>query len=413
MAISAANFTAFLKENYTYDTFADVSLGMKSAKLYHMLKKNEKIGGDSYKVPLIYGSNTRRSATFATAQAAADSTSYAAFKMTLAQDYCLSTWSGKAMKSSEGDANAFAALVKVEMDRSIRALTHSMATKLFRSGHGSICTISSTATVASAALILNNASDAANWEVGDVVVASATDGSALRTGSATISAINRSTGTLTTAGGNWSTQITSLATGDMLYKSGDASNTGATICVEGLRSFGPAATTALTAAYYNVTRSTDQSRLAFWFHDNTAAGNGDPIDECLVKAVSAVKANGGDPDAIFLNPVKYRSLLNRMSTKITRVDQKKGEISFGKIVLLTDDGEIAVYSDVHQDERYADILQLDTLELVSPGPAIGFLDFDGAGDFLRVYNGDSYEARLGGYPQLACNAPGFNGVVTL
>lgn len=406
MTISSTEFTAMLKENFTKDAIKD--LARRKDRFRTMIQKNTKVGGEDYKVPVINAYSARRSCDFVTAQTTiADNTGYQAFKMTLAQDYAVASWTGKVLKQTEGDENAFARVMKSEMDRAIRAAYRSQAIKLFRTGTGSVATINSGATVASLTITLANVADAQNFEVGEQVGASATDGGALRGSPSyvTISAIDRSLGSLSTTGSNWSAQIASLAVGDTLFKRGDAQNNGTKVAIEGWLSFGPAASTALSSAFYNVTRSTDQSRLACLFKDNTTDQK--PIDEFLVDCVSEILANGSDPDFAFLNPRKYRVLINRAQTKLVRSDNKKAQVGFGAVELLCDDGVLPVYSDVNCPEPNVMMGQMDTWELVSPGESIGILE-DDKQEILRVYNADSYEVRIGGYPQLANHAPGFN-----
>lgn len=406
MTISSTEFTAMLKENFTKDAIKD--LARRKDRFRTMIPKNTKVGGEDYKVPVINAYSARRSCDFVTAQSTiADNTGYQAFKMTLAQDYAVASWTGKILKQTEGDENAFARVMKSEMDRAIRAAYRSQAIKLFRTGTGSVAVINSGATVASLVLTLSNVADAQNFEVGEQVGASATDGGALRGSPSyvTITSIDRTAGSISTTGSNWSAQISGLAVGDSLFKRGDAQNNGTKVAIEGWLSFGPASSAALSSAFYNVTRSVDQSRLACLFKDNTTDQK--PIDEFLVDCVSEVLTNGSDPDFAFLNPRKYRVLINRAQTKLVRSENKKAQVGFGAVELLCDDGVLPVYSDVNCPEPNVMMGQMDTWELVSPGESIGILE-DDKQEILRVYNADSYEVRIGGYPQLANHAPGFN-----
>lgn len=406
MAISTTEATAILKENYTKDTIMD--LARKKDWFRSKIKKSTNIGGENYKVPMITSLTPRRSCDFAVAQVSiSDTAGYDAFDLTLAQDYAVASWTGKVLRQTEGDANAFARILKLEMDRAIRAAYRSQALKLYRSGTGSVATIASTATVASLVLILANPSDAHNFERGEQVGASATDGSALRGSPSyvTITAVDRVAGTISTTGSNWSSQIASLATGDFLYKRGDAQNAGSKVAMEGWLSYGPAASTALSSPFYGVTRSNDQSRLACVFKDNSTDQK--PIDEFLVDCVSEILANGSDPDFATLNPRKFRTLINRAQTKLVRSENRKAQVGFGSVELLCDDGVVPVYSDINAPEPNVFMGQMDTWELVSPGESIGILE-DDKNEILRVYNADQYEVRIGGYPQLACHAPGFN-----
>lgn len=408
--IGKTEATAILKENYTKDAIVD--LARKKDRFRELIPKNTKIGGEDFKIPVISAYSARRSCDFDAALAIADNTGYQAFKMTAAQDYAIASWTGKILKQTEGDENAFGRILKLEMDRAIRAAYRSQAIKLYRNGTGSVGVIDASSTVASATIILASPGDIHNFEVGEQVGASATDGGALLGSPSyvTISAINRSAATLTTAGGNWSTQIGSLATGAFLFKRGDAQNNGDKVAIEGWLSFGPASSASLTTPFYNVTRSVDQGRLACLFKDNSSDLK--PIDEFLVDCVSDLLTAGSDPDFAMLNPRKYRTLINRAQTKLVRSNNKKAEVGFGAVELLCDDGVLPVYSDVNAPEANVFMGQMDTWELVSPGESIGILE-DDKNEILRVYNKDGYEVRIGGYPQTVNHAPGHNLTGTL
>jgi hypothetical protein len=406
--ITSTQFTAFLKENYTKEVIRDLTL--KQNKYWNMVKKNESVGGTDYKVPVISASNTRRSCDFPTAQAAADNTGYQAFAVTLQQDFALASWSGKILRQSEGDANAFASVVKSEMDRTVRALQRSYAVKTTRTGTGS-CGNVATSGITTVTLTLSKPEDAANFEVGDSVGVSATDGGALR-GSpsyATITAIDRVGGKLTT-GSNWASQISGITDADYIFKQGDAANGSTNVATEGILSWVVPAATVSASLFYGVNRSVDKQRLAGVYVDNTTPAA--PIDEFLVTLVSTTQANGGDPDSIFLNPSKARQVINRMSSKIVRSEQKSGKIGFGGVELLTDVGELMMYQDINFDPTYAFVLQMDTWEVISAGAPIGILEGDD-NEILRIYNADGYELRMGGYPNQVCHAPGFNAVGTI
>jgi hypothetical protein len=71
-------------------------------------------------------------------------------------------------------------------------------------------------------------------------------------------------------------------------------------------------------------------------------------------------------------------------------------------------GPIQVVADMNCPYDRVYMLTKSTWCFWSLGP-IGWIDEDGSGQFLRDYNADSMEARMGGYFQLVCTAPGHNG----
>jgi hypothetical protein len=427
--IAQTDFAAFLKERYPSPDDI-MNLARKNQPFFEMIQRDETQGGQDLRVPLIISTNVRRSCTFSVAQNGSDnaSTSYQAFKMTLAQDFCLASWTSKLLKVSEGDANSLEQVIDAEMKRSVQALERSYGIKIWRTGTGSVCNVLLNTAVnnSSGALSIFPKGSAQHFEVGDAVQASSSDGGALRATGAVMYVIevDRTNDIIylsTTFGGSGSapsSTLTSLSAssnttcGDFIYKNGDAANnTGTNLATEGVQSFIPFSTSGLGTAFYNVTRSVDAVRLAGDRIDNTALNL--PLDEILVYAVTQAEVNGSMPDAIFLNPFQTRDLINRMSSKIIRTDQKQGKVGFGALALLTDSGrEVPIYSDINCDYRYGLVTQMDTWKLISAGPPIHVDNFDG-NEFLRTSTASGYELRLQGYPQLTNNAPGWSVIIAL
>ena len=417
--VGQTDLAAVLKERYPEPSDVE-NLARRNQPFFEMVDREETQGGQDLRIPIIIGTNSRRSCTFSVAQGASDNAlqSYQAFKMTLAQDFCVASWSAKVLKVSDGDANSLVQVVDGEMKRSVQALERSYGIKLFRTGTGSVCQLDSTVTGGQSTVKLFPKGSAQHIELGDGLQASATDGSALLGSSAVgyVIAVDRSADTVTlsaTAGGAAATINTisgsTWLANHFLYKQGDAANAGANIACEGILSFVPASTAGLGTAFYNVTRSADPVRLAGDRLDNTSLTL--PIDEILVYAITQAEINGAEVDAVFLHPYQMRDLINRMSSKIVRSDQKKGKIGFSSIALLSDSGkEVPLYSDINCDYRYGVVTQMNTWKLISAGPAIHVDNFDG-NEFLRTSTSAGYELRLQGYSQLTNCAPGWTTLV--
>lgn len=419
--ISPTDFAASFKERYpTPESVANET--RKNQPFFELVTKDETQGGQDLKIPIIIGTNSRRSATFSVAQGASDNaaSSYQAFKMTLAQDYCVASWSSKLLKVAESEANAIIGLIEGEMSRSVRAMERSYGVKIWRSGTGSVCQFDSTVAGTDSTVKLSPKGSAQHFELGDGVQVSATDGSVLLGSgkpTAYVIAVDRTNDKITlsaTAGGSAATINTisgsTWAANHFVYKAGDAADAGSNIVIEGVLSFIPASTSGLGTAFYGVTRSADAVRLAGDRIDNTSLTL--PIDELLVYAAAQAEINGAEIDAVFMHPYQTRDLVNRMSAKIVRTDQKQGKIGFSNIALLTDSGkEVPIYSDLNCDYRYGLVTQMDTWKLISAGPPIHVDNFDG-NEFLRTSTAAGYELRLQGFSQLTNRAPGWSVLVT-
>lgn len=419
--ISPTDFAASFKERYP-DAASVANETKKNQPFFEKVDKDETQGGQDLKIPIIIGANSRRSCSFSVAQGGSDnaSSSYQAFKMTLAQDYCVASWTSKLLKVAESEANAIIGLIEGEMGRSVRAMERSYGIKIWRTGTGSVCQFDSTVTGGQSTVKLFPKGSAQHFELGEAIQVSATDGSVLLGSgkpSAHIIAVDRTADTLTlsaTAGGSAASINTisgsTWAANHFIYKAGDAADAGANVAMEGVLSFIPASTAGLGTAFYNVTRSADPVRLAGDRLDNSSLSL--PIDELLVYAAAQAEVNGAEIDAVFMHPYQMRDLVNRMSAKVVRTDQKKGKVGFTNLALLTDSGkEVPIYADLNCDYRYGLVTQMDTWKLISAGPTIHVDNFDG-NEFLRTSSSAGYEVRLQGFAQLTNRAPGWSVLVT-
>lgn len=400
-ALDLTSFAAALKTLYSDRKIHDLTY--KNAPFLAMLSKDTNFVGDSVKHPLKYGNIKGRSATFATAQSNKAASNYAAFTVTRVRDYGLASIDNETLEASKTDKGAFMRAAQAEIDSAFAGLGRSLASALYRSGTGSIGVAGS---ASSAVLTLASVGDVVNFEVGMKIQASETDGGTLNDAGATVTltAINRETGELT-ANANWSTVSTSG--GEYLYAHGDAGTTTARTKISGLMAWLPVSAPGATA-FFGVDRSVDTTRLGGVRYDASALS----IEEGLVNAVSRVTTEGGKPDAIFINPIKMRDLINSLGSKVQYTSHKVGEIGFESVKLMTDNGPVSVFSDLNCPQAYAFVLQMDTWQLKSLGKAPRLLDSDG-NKMLRDGAADSVEVRCGYYGNLVCDAPGYNAIVTL
>lgn len=404
--LGALDFTsaaALLKEYYTHEKI-ETEVFDKSPWLA-MVPKNPDASGVDYVVPLVYGNPAGRSAVLAKAITNAVASKAAKFTVTWAQDYGYATIDNKTIKAMRNDEGAFVRAMKLEVDGMLHRMKRSLQTSLFRNGSGSIGVVGSIATVN---LTLATQSDAANFEVNDVLVASSTDSNAgLRNAgaTATVTAINRTTGVLT-SGANWTVSIAALAAGDFLFIEGDNSQGK----FMGLGGWIPSSTPTSTA-FFGLDRTTDTERLGGIRYTATGLS----LEESLLELCGRVNDNGGSVSHVFVNPKQYRALIKQLGSKVAYMVGEggmKARISFKGVVIDTDSGPVPVFPDINCPNNLAYAVTMDTWELASLGPAPALFDTDDQ-TLLRVANSDSVEVRGVAYGNLVCNAPGWNGVATL
>ena len=401
MALDLTSFAAALKQHYTSDRVENMVY--RDNPLLAMMQKYKQFGGKNLPIPIIYGNPQGRSATFSTAQANKTNSQLKDFVLTRNSDYSLASISNEVLEASKGNSNAFMEAATTEIDGAIQSATRSLAIALYGTGSGNIGRISSSTVLASTLVVLTNANDITNFEVGMKLVVSATEtGGAVKAGSVTISGIDRDAGTITISS-TLNVAIPTVAANDFIYVQGDYDQK-----IKGLRAWLPDAAPSSTP-FFSVDRTADVTRLGGIRFDGSAM----PIEEALIAAASRVAREGGKPDYCFMDYSKFADLEKALGSKVQYIDLKaNAEVGFRGIVINGPRGPIKVIPDQNCPSDRCFLLQLDVWKLYSLGDAPKILDADGM-KMLRDSNADSVEVRVGYYAQLGCRAPGFNANVKL
>jgi len=398
MALDLVSFSAALKQHYP--DWKIENLVYQSNPFMALVPKYEQFGGEVLKMPLIYGNPQNRSATFSTANSGTSNSSLKAFLLTRSADYSIAEISNEVILASEGDANAFLRAATVEIDGALHALGRSVATKLFRSGSGSIGKVSSY-TAATKTIVLTVAEDIVNFEVGMTLQGSLTDGggAGVKAGTCKVVTVDRIAGSLTIdvdITGGW-------AAADFVFVAGDYD-----LALKGMDAWLPYdnRATKLAASYFGVTRSADATRLGGLVYDGAAL----PIEEALINALALVGREGGNPDHVFMNFADWSNLVKALGSKVMYIDVKagyEGALGFTGIVVNGPRGAVKVLPDVNCPKGDAFIVQLNTWQLASLKKAVNLFDTDGL-RMLRSSSADSLQIRCFSYAQLGCSAPGYN-----
>lgn len=404
MGLTKESFDAALKEHYTDDTVQN--LVYTDRPFLGLVSKMEKFGGTDLPIPLIYANPQNRSQDFATAIAGVSTTGVKAFKLTRVHDYSVVKIDNETMEASVGDANAFMEARTTEIDGAINALSNSLAQKLYRSGWGVVGNIALATSVVGTTLTLSDPNDVVNFEVGQVIQFSDTEGSSvLRDGgdSVTVTGVDRSSGILTVTPAL--SGVAGLQPGDFIFFKGDRDNAASPVrlCVSGLAAWCPI-TTPSAALFFGVDRTVDSSRLGGLRLDASTM----PIEEALISAVSLVSREGGKPDHCFLSYAQFSQLEKALGAKVQYINVKMtADIGFAGIQVNGGKGTVKIIPDQNCPDTSMFILQLNTWKLYSLGKAVKCLNSDGL-TMLRQANADGVEVRYGYYANLGCSAPGYN-----
>lgn len=409
MALDLTSFDAALKQHYTNDMIE--MMVYKDNPALALMSKMEDFGGRNLPIVTIWGNPQGRSHTFSRAQArgALTNSKLDDFLLTRVKDYSIATIDNETLEASKGNANAFLEAATVEIDGAINSLTRSIATAMYRSGNGEIGQIKSTFTVAGATtILLSDANEVTNFEVGMELDVSATLTGALRaygtsTNGLIVTGVNRSTGLLTFgfAIDDAANGIPAIAASDYLFVRGDHT-AGSLTKIAGFGAWIPE-TAPTNTLFYGVDRSVD-TRLGGLRLDASSL----PIEEALIEGAVYAAREGAKIDYFFMNYANYAKVEKALGTKVQYIDMKVNpEIAFRGIVVNGPRGMIRLVPDQNCTPNTAFGVQLDTWKLYSLGKAVRVIDTDGL-QMLRQASADGVEVRYGFYGNMGTRAPGFN-----
>lgn len=405
--LDLSKYAPALKQYYS-DTRVE-NMVYKDHPFLAMVSKDEKFYGKNLPLPIIHGNPQGRSRTFTTAKANKTSSELKDFLLTRAKDYSLASIDNETAEASETDAGAFLKAMTVEIDGAMQSATNSLASGLFSGTSGTIGEISAIAVnspVGFDTVTLADADNIVYFEVSQSIVTAefeSTGGLRGAGASTSIVSVDRDAGTFTVATGSLpaGTVIT-----DFIFVEGDRG-----LSEAGLASWLPTTAPGAGDSFFGVDRSIDPTRLAGVRVDGTAL----PIEEALIKGANRINREGGRPDACFVNYAQFENLEKALGSKVQYMVSTafgRADIGFEGIQIKSNKGTVNVIADPFCPSDRAYMLTMNSWKLYSLKKSIRILDLDG-NKMLRESDADAVELRVGGYRQLGCNAPGWNGVISL
>lgn len=424
---NSSNQIAALKELYTDDKEYMKDLVYKENPFLALVPKNESPDGFAGKyipVPLEYGTPQGRSHSFSNAQSQQTPTALVSFFVYVIEDYQLVTITNLLMEQTKTNAGAFVDAAKLQMDGGFRNITNNIAFELFGDGTATrgVSTSSSTqngVVAGGTVLPLSNANQIVAFEVGMLLVASATQGGAVSDDTVLITAVDRANGIVygTASDASLDTEW-AIGTGSAyLSISGDlptsgASSTSSFLGLSGLAAWIPTATPASNDSFWGVNRSADPTRLAGCRFNAQSY----TIEEGMTNALAFLNREGGKPDLCIMDFASYAALVNALGAKVqyVQVNHDEVEVAFEGITFQSAYGRVTVLADRSCPPQTAYLLTMNTWKLRSLGKVPHILTYGMEGlEGLRVGNADALEIRIGYYGNLICSAPGWNCVVQL
>lgn len=417
MATTFTTMAAALKTRFYLDKNTIPDMTYEESPLYAVIPKSEDWGGNSAEFPIIYGQNQSHSATFSNAQTNAGTLTMKRWSLPTSANkkhYTIAQIPGDLIRAMEGNPNAYFPAVEAEVESAMKTTARRLSIDLFGNGYGRIGVIAAGG-ISGSTITLTIAEDAKKFETGMVCVLSPSDhANVLDNGGTTITvlSVDEDAGTVTFTAGVVAT-IAAAAAGDNIFPVGDRQNsaTPSLLRMAGLEAWVPYDRTTLTGAFFGVDRTLHPTRLGGSYLD----GSQKSLREGIQDMVSLLAGRKAKPKYAYLSFSKWNELAKELGSNVQYVDVKIGEtgvVGFTGIRVNGPKGSVEVLPDQACPPNRCYVIQPDTFLLLSLGRAVGFLDEDD-NRMLRQGTADSYEIRIGGYVELLCKAPGFNGVINL
>jgi hypothetical protein len=416
---SLTTFAALMKEKYEDSDIVE-ELVYPQNVLLGMLEKrgDEGMVGDTLPVPYFTANPQGVGGVFSTTQTIAGTTAGNTvshqFAIQAGEYYGDVEIGDKVLKMSRTNRGAFLANKEVEIDGLWETAGESL--NLYAWSNGG-CALGRISMITGNKVYLENASDAANFEVGMICVASADDGSvsthSLITGSDAVDGINRAEGYVDFD--NVADFTGTLAVGQYLFRSGDFFGDTGVITLKGVEAFitrtdSPAALWGVAAA----TRAVDPQRHAgYRIASNELTGKNIEERIRLLAAQGTSRFKARPFTAGFLHPEDFVVLETLMASKgIRALEDKETKFGYMKIDVVTGSGRIPIYCDRHCPRGHFFGLRMEDWWMSSVGELFHPQDEDGV-VILRKSSSTNYEYRLLSYPLIANRAPKNSGRVPI
>lgn len=417
---NATDYDSMLKEYYSEEQVMRMTL--VDNVLLGMLPK-KRAGGKDWVTPVNFGHPGGGSADFGVSKTNQYGSKYGAFKPTVAKQYQLITLDNSVYFQSEGGSMEAFEPAFNEFDKGFQGLAQKINRRLYRDTNGTIGQLLDGASISGATLTLVDAADAFNFWAGDKIQFSATPGSTLRDSGDTleVESVNRETGIITTTSSDVGTDISGLQDTDYIYLEGDWK-----ACPAGLEAWLPVAdrTTALSTPFFGVTRSAEPTLLGGVDYDGTS---GD-LNDTVIKLVGKVGKYGGKPDLVIMNTEQLSNLqrlwlakqvlFRDLNVTISARTSDGTEIQFTNIYsgMMAQVGQfqVKVLGDRACPSNRLYVLTTSTWRVWHTFDLPGFVMNKEGGRIIRdSEDDDAMECRVGAYFNMACRAPGYNGVAEI
>lgn len=415
MGSTLLTYDALLKQRYENKNRVE-KLMYGDRPLLGLLTKAGDTGmvGKNLPVPFIYGNPQGIGGTFGTAQANANNIKADQWLITAGQYYGVVQIGDMVLAASRNNIGAFLDDKMTETDGLYEQCSEDLDIYLWGNGGQAL---GQRASANTNVITLTSLEQAANFEVGMTVVASAADGSTstdtLRSGSTTVTAVDRANGTVTLAS---AAAITLFANNDYLFRQGDFFGTTGTIVIKGVQCFitstdTPMALWGVSAAQ----RLVDLQRYSGCRVPTSVISNKSFEERCRILGsymAGRYKSNMQEM-AGYMHPEDWQVLETVMMARNVRpVEDTSTSFGYMSITAILGGKSVKIYPARNCPKGTFFLLNMkdwwisSMLDLLHPQNGDGF-------EMLRKDSSTDYEYRLISYPLLANRAPKNSGRVSL
>jgi hypothetical protein len=370
-------------------------------------------GGESFTIPIEFGGQPGRSATFSVALANRAVSKKVKFNLDWTENFVQAIVNNSMVSLSKG-VGAVVNLKLNEIKAATTTLANAVEHSLIRSGFNEIGAIASVAGSAPGVYTMVNRSDTNIVDIGQVLVAANAINSASLNGVAqVVTAVDRDAGTITT-----SSVTTSIVAGNVLFQQGDQLGSATPLLCVGIGGWLPI----LAPAGVDV-GGVDRSQAPQALAGVRMDGRGKSAKEAIFDLVTRVADAGGEPDVILCTNDFVGKLVKEIegSTVYAKTMAKDSEgdvadIFYEAVVLHGPTGQLKVQGHpyMYADRIFA--LTMDSWEMkIAPEGTAKDPIFNGTycstnSPMIDDPSTDSQIARLKALFLFGCNAPQHNGV---
>jgi hypothetical protein len=421
MSASVTTLASLIKRVYPGNTPQNVA--EREHAFFSMVKKSDDLIGTSLHIPTTYGlAASAGGPSLSTQITNASSSKSVNWTISRKVKYGAITITAEALYATRNDAGAFVRARKNEVDSLLMHMGQKIAHGLYRNSGGALGQVSSldNGDGTDDVIQLINIDDAINFYEGMAICLSDADGSgtsdALRDSADAVYVrkVDLDLGevfcsaTLGGSAGNIATAISGATANDYIFPAMASTTAVRQWNFNGLAGWLPL--TAPTSTSFNgVDRSVDVVRLGGHRLDNSSGR----IDE-NIQTLSAMMARTGTSAklACFMSHSKFANFVKLLGAKVEYSQHGTAEVGFKGIQVHSAAGMITVYPDSDCPSNRGYILDMSTWCLHTMRGAPHLVDDDG-NVALRQSTSDGIELRARVWADLACTAPGRNGVFSM